>query len=211
MMNSDPSSTSAPPRGRRPGTTETRDAILAAARTRFAAQGLDRTTIRAVAADAGVDAALVTHYFGNKMGLFTEAMRFPFAPEEHLPRIIQGDPAGVGRRLAEFARDQWESPASRERLLGILRTACSDPEAARALRNLIERDLFGPITQALGLPDAELRAGLCASQIVGLGIARFILGVGAITEATADDLVAWTAPTLQRYLTDYPIASEDAS
>src|SRR5918998_5591151 len=85
--------------GRRPGNSGTRDAILAAARRQFAAHGYDRTTMRAVAAEAGVDQALVAHFFGGKQGLFVEVIRLPFAPSDLLPRILEGEPGEVGERI----------------------------------------------------------------------------------------------------------------
>ena len=201
-MNSGNDTPAASRRGRRPGSSGTRKAILNAARQSFAAKGLDRTTVRGVARDAGVDPALITHYFGGKAALFTEAMRLPFTPEEVLPSIIEGDRAQIGRRLAAFALGQWENAASRERLIGIIRAACSDPTAATLLRDLIERDLFAPLARALDVPNAEARAALCASQIVGLAIVRHILRVPALATADPADVAEWIAPTLQRYLID---------
>lgn len=209
MTNSHDDTPAASRRGRRPGSSGTREAILDAARRSFAAKGLDRTTVRGVARDAGVDPALITHYFGGKAALFMEAMRLPFTPEEVIPGIIGGDRAQVGRRLAAFALGQWENPASRERLIGIIRAACSDPAAAALLRDLIERDLFAPLARALDVPDAEVRAGLCASQIVGLAVTRHIVGIPALATADPAHVAEWIAPTLQRYLIgDLPSTEE---
>ncbi|MDX6556744.1 MAG: hypothetical protein QOD86_2939, partial [Miltoncostaeaceae bacterium] len=135
--------------GRRPGdSTETRDAILEAAREAFAADGYERTSLRGVARAAGVDPALVVHYFGSKPGLFEAAMRPPFDPAEALPRLLAGDPETAGLRLATFAVGIWDAPASRRILLGIVRAATTDEQAAEMLRALLVAALTAGIRAA---------------------------------------------------------------
>jgi AcrR family transcriptional regulator len=191
--------------GRRPGdSTETRDAILEAAREAFAADGYERTSLRGVARAAGVDPALVVHYFGSKPGLFEAAMRPPFDPAEALPRLLAGDPETAGLRLATFAVGIWDAPASRRILLGIVRAATSDERAAEMLRAMLVDALTAGIRAALGAPDAALRANLVGAQIVGMGMARHVLRIEPLASADGATVAAWIAPALQRYLTGAP-------
>lgn len=189
------------PRGRRPGGADTRGAILAASRSLFAAQGFDRTTIRAIAEAAGVDPALVLHYFGSKDDLFLSAVELPFEPEAVLPAVLGGERETLGERLARFVVGVLEDEEARSRVLAIVRAAASDPSAARLLRNLIERRVRDPLAAALDDPDGQLRASLVGSQIVGLALARYVVGVEPLASLPPERLATALAPTFQRYLT----------
>jgi AcrR family transcriptional regulator len=191
-----------PRSGRRPGTSGTREAIAEAARRSFGELGYERTTIRAIAGDAGVDPALVVHFYGSKQQLFLSVMDLPFAPEDVLPRILAGDRDSVGERFAHFIVGVLEDTAARSVLTGMVRAAASEPEAARMLRELISRRVFAAITASLGADDAELRANLVGSQVVGLVVARYIVAVEPLASLDPDQLVAAIAPNLQRYLVD---------
>jgi AcrR family transcriptional regulator len=190
-------------RGRRaPGAAEA--AILAAARRRFGDLGFAATTIRAVAADAGVDPALVLHYFGRKADLFVAAMQVPIpvaAARGLVERAGGGGAERLGEDLLRMVLAVWEDPDSRAAWLGMVRSAVSDEHAAAMLRGFLLDVLLRPAAEALGLPDAERRLALVASQIVGLGIVRHVIGLEPLASATPDELVAAVAPTLQRYLT----------
>jgi len=186
--------------GRRPGPSGTREAILAAARRQFAAQGYDRTSMRGIAAEAGVDQALVAHFFGAKQQLFVEVVRLPFEPSELLPVLLEGDRETLGERLAGFVASVLESPEGRARVLGIVRAAASEPEAARMLREFLRGELLAPLAQQLGVEDAELRVTLAGSQIVGMVMARHVIEVEPLAELSSGELAALLAPTLQRYL-----------
>jgi AcrR family transcriptional regulator len=188
-------------RGRRPGPSRTREAILAAARRQFAERGYDRTSLRAIAAEAGVDPALVTHFFGSKHQLFVEVVEFPFDPAEALPSVLSGDPAEVGLRLAEFVVSLLENPEARARITGVVRAASSEPEVARSVRDLLTREVWAPAAAILGGEDAELRMNLVGSQIVGLVMARYVVGAEPLASLPPEDLVQAIAPTFQRYLT----------
>jgi AcrR family transcriptional regulator len=187
--------------GRRPGNSGTRDAILAAARRQFAAHGYDRTTMRAVAAEAGVDQALVAHFFGGKQGLFVEVIRLPFAPSELLPRLLEGDLAGLGERIARFIAAILDDPEGRARVIGVVRAAASEPEIARMLREFLQGELWTPLAEALGADDAQLRVALAGSQIVGMVMVRHVIEAEPLASLPPDELVEHIAPTLQRYLT----------
>jgi AcrR family transcriptional regulator len=189
-------------RGRRPGTSGTREAILAAARRQFAERGYDRTSLRAIAAEAGVDPGLVTHFFGSKQRLFVEVVEFPLDPAETLPEVFSGDPATIGRRLAELLVSLLESPDARARIIGIVRAAASEPEAARMVRELLMREIWAPAAELLGVDDAELRMNLVGSQVVGVVMARYVVGAEPLASLPAEKLVDAIGPTLQRYLAE---------
>lgn len=195
------SSVSRPVRsGRRPGVSGTRAAILDAARRRFADNGYDRTSLRAVAADAGVDQALIGHFFGSKLKLFATVVEPPFGAQEIMPRVLEGDRKDIGKRAARVVVTLLEDPDVRGRGVGLLRAAASEPEAARMVRELVTRELWQPLAAGLGLEDADLRVNLIASQIVGLVMIRYILEAEPLASLSSEELIDALAPTLQHYL-----------
>ena len=187
--------------GRRPGESGTREAILAAARSAFAELGYDRATIRGVAATAGVDPALVIHYFSSKDELFGAALELPVRPAEIFARGAAAGPDQLGATIVRTFLEAWEPPETRVRLMAMLRSAMTNDAAMAMIRDLLVREVFGPITQALGVPDAQLRATLVGSQFVGLAIMRFIARLEPLASTSVDELVAAVGPTVQRYLT----------
>jgi AcrR family transcriptional regulator len=189
-------------RGRRPGPSETREQIAQAARRQFAELGFDRTSIRSVAAEAGVDPRLVLHYFGTKQQLFLAAVDLPFQVSDLVDRLQAGPREQVGERVAGFALEVLEDPQGRERWTGMIRSAASDPDAADILREVLTRRIFEPLAEALGSEDAQLRANLASSQMVGLVMARYVIGIEPLASADAKTVVSAIAPTIQRYLVD---------
>ncbi|MEE4274892.1 MAG: TetR family transcriptional regulator [Thermoleophilia bacterium] len=187
--------------GRRPGESGTREAILEAARACFAETGYDRATIRGIAAGAGVDPALVLHYFGSKEDLFAAALELPVSPQQIFARGAAAGADQLGAVIVRTFLEAWEPPETRVRLMAMLRSAMTNEIAMGMVRDLLVREVFGPITQALGVPDAPLRATLVGSQFVGLAIIRFIGRLEPLASASVDDLVAAVGPTVQRYLT----------
>lgn len=187
--------------GRRPGPSGTREAITDAARRQFAELGYDRATIRGVAAEAGVDPALVVHFFGSKQRLFLAAMTLPFEPEEEMPKILVGRRSEVGLRLAQFAVGVLEEPQAQRVITAIIRAAASEPEAARMVRDLVAERVVGAIAEGLAVCDARLRANLVSSQIIGLVMARYVIRVEPLVSLPPQALIEAIAPTLQRYLT----------
>ena len=187
--------------GRRAGGPDTRSEVLAAARSEFAAKGYDRTTIRAVAAAAGVDAALVHHYFGSKDDLFLAALEIPFDPRIVVPQVLAGGPSGLGERLLRTFLSIWDDPVARMPLLALVRSAMSSDGAADLLRSGMLRLIFAPLAQTLAEPDAQVRAQLVASQLLGLVTARYVLVLEPLASMPAEEVVRHIAPTLQRYLT----------
>jgi AcrR family transcriptional regulator len=188
--------------GRRPGDSGTRDAIRAAAGRQFAERGFDRTSLRSIAAEAGVDPKLVAHFFGTKQQLFVEVVRLPFDPAEAVPRVFGGDPGDAGERVAEFVVGLLENPESRRPLVGLVRAATTEPEAARMVRELLAREILSRIVTELGSDDADLRASLLGSQVVGLLMARYIVRIEPLASLSAPEVAAAIAPNLQRYLVE---------
>jgi AcrR family transcriptional regulator len=186
--------------GRRPGDSGSRAAIVDAARVRFAGVGYDRTTIRAIAADAGVDPALVHHFFGTKERLFVAAMKLPVEPATVLALVLGPGPDGVGERLARLfvrlVRDQGPTGP----MLALIRSAAAHPQAAAMFREFYTRAVLEPVAAALRTDRPELRAALCASQVMGLSVAMNIIGLGPLVDADEETLVAAYAPALQHYL-----------
>jgi AcrR family transcriptional regulator len=187
--------------GRRPGVSGTREAILDAARRAFAEQGYQHATIRGVAELAGVDPALVHHYFGTKQELFVAAIQLPVNPVEQLAAVLAEEPDQVGRRLVETFLSIWDHAADQSPLLALVRSAVGDEQAAGMLREFITEEVLGPIAGRLGSPDARLRATLVGSQVVGLVLVRYIIKVEPLASAPAAQVAAAIGPTLQRYLT----------
>jgi AcrR family transcriptional regulator len=186
--------------GRRPGGADTRGEILAAARGSFAARGYDGTTIRGIAREAGVDPALVHHYFGGKEQVFVAAMQLPFDPAIALPTVLAGDPDGLGERFVRFFLSIWADAEKREPFVALIRSAVTHDQAAEMLRQFVSKALLGRLAATLDLPDARLRCSTAAAQLIGVVMLRYILRLEPIASATEDELVALLAPTVQRYL-----------
>lgn len=186
--------------GRRPGSEDTRGRILAAARTAFGERGYEGATVRDVAARAGVDAALVHHYFGTKQQLFLTASEFPVDVAEVVPRLLAGPRAGLGERFVQFVVELWDRPEVRPLLMGIVRSASTDPVAAGMMRRLLAEGPFLALARAIDLPDAPLRATLAGTQLIGLIMARYVVLVEPIATMTPTELAAVVGPTIERYL-----------
>jgi AcrR family transcriptional regulator len=174
--------------------------VLAAARSEFAAHGYEKASMRGIARAAGVDAALLHHYFGTKDRLFLAVLDFPVDPRTVVEQIVAGDRAQLGERIARFVLTLWEDPAVRDRLLALLRGAAGSEEVAAMLRGFLVRELVGRIAAELDVPDPELRVELAVSQIVGLAMARYVIAAEPIASVPAEALVPMLAPTIQRYL-----------
>jgi len=189
--------------GRPAGSPPNRKAILAAARGEFATRGYEGSTIRAIAGAAGVDPALVHHYFGSKDQLFAAAMELPISPSEVVPELLAGDSDGLGERLLRRFLEVWSADpdAGGGAMAGMLRAAVSHEAAARMVREFITREVLERIAQALEVPQPRLRAALAGSMLVGLGMTRFVIRVEPIASTDLETLVACYAPPLQRFLT----------
>ena len=195
-----PARARSPRRGRRPGGSDTRAAILASAREQFAAQGFAGTTIRGVAAGAGVDAALVHHYYGSKDDLFLAALDVPVDPRELLAPMVAQGADGAAERMLRVFLGVWDDPELRLPLLGVIRAAL-EPAGHHLIRDGFLTVVLTPIGQALGLDEPERRMSLVASQVIGLILVRYVIELEPVASMPADLVVATYAPTIQRYLT----------
>ena len=186
--------------GRRPGGADTRGAVLDAARGEFAARGYEKTSMRAIARAAGVDAALLHHYFGSKQQLFIAALEFPIDPELIAQLILTGERSEAGPRIVRFALTLWEDPPVRERLLAVLRTAATSEQLSAMFRGFVEHELVTRLSAALGDERAGLHVELVMSQMIGLAMARYVFQVEPLASAGVEELAALVGPALQRYL-----------
>jgi AcrR family transcriptional regulator len=188
--------------GRTPGSPPNREAILEAARSYFERHGYERATIRAIAAEAGVDPALVHHYFGSKDQLLVAALKLPVNPREVVRELLDGDREHIGERLLRRVLSVWgDDWATGGTFLGLIRTSVTHEHAARVLREFFTREVIGRVAEVLEVSQPRLRVGLVASQLMGLAMARFIIRMEPIASADPETLIASYAPTIQRYLT----------
>jgi AcrR family transcriptional regulator len=194
--------------GRRRGTTQTRDAIALAAQTQFAELGYDRATFRSIATAAGVDPALVVHFFGSKEQLFHEVMKLPPGLADVIAGLAQVPRAEIGRRLAEVIVAGFENPASQRIIVGRVRSASQHPEAAELVRQAVAVDL-ARLTSALDVDQPDVRAVLAGVQVVGIALARYVVRVEPLASMPAARLVELLTPTFQRLLVEpLPAAGE---
>ena len=187
--------------GRRPGPSTTRAEILVAARSGFAEGGYDGTSVRAVAARAGVDPALVHRFFGSKDDLLVAALAMDMEPETRIPELMAGGRSGLGERLVRYFLSVWEESESGQVLVAMLRSASTSERAAALLREFIGSQVLSRIAEALEVEDAQLRVTLMSSQLIGIAMLRYILRYEPLASAPPETIVAAYAPTLQRYLT----------
>ncbi|VVJ20792.1 Transcriptional regulator [Amycolatopsis camponoti] len=179
---------------RRRSAPATRAAILEAARKRFGAQGFDRVRLRDVAADVGVDPAMVIRYFGTKEGLFAAAAEFTL----NLPDLTDVPAEDLGRVLMPRFFDVWENDAG---FLSLLRAATTSEAAAAKMLELFT-DQVAPAVAAIAPDRAAERAALLGSQILGLAISRYVLKVPPLANMGRDALEAWVTPVIRHYLSD---------
>ena len=191
--------------GRRSGASDTRERIAVAARAQFAEQGYERATFRAIAAAAGVDPALVVHFYGSKEDLFRQVMALPPEIADAIEHLADGPLETVGRRLAELVIGALESPVSRTVVLGRIRCATTHPEAAALVRETVTRDLLR-LASALTDDRPDRRAVLVGAHFVGIALARHIVRVEPLASMSAADVVEAVAPTFQHYLVE-PLTS----
>ncbi|MER7677471.1 TetR family transcriptional regulator [Streptomyces sp. NPDC096934] len=198
----------APRRRGRPSRTQTqaapatRDRILDAAREEFSERGYEKTSVRGIAKAAGVDSALVHHYFGTKEQVFEAAVEVAFAPALAAPTAVEDGPLdGIGERLTRFIFGIWENPATRAPLLAIIRSAVNNDTAAAVFRRLIAAQLLRRIAQRVDLPDAEIRAELAAAQLVGVAMLRYVIKVEPLASADVEPIIRRVAPVVQGHLT----------
>jgi AcrR family transcriptional regulator len=172
---------------------ETKAVILAAARERFGAVGFQGATIRAIAADAGIDPAMVMRYYGSKDKLFAAAAEFDL----RFPDFAATDSAQVGRSLVRHFLERWEGD---EALVILLRSSATNGEAAQRMQEIFGTQIRPLVSSLVPPEEVTVRAGLIATQILGMALCRFVLRLPPVVEMTRDEIVDWLGPTIQRYL-----------
>ena len=191
--------------GRRPGNPDTRAAIVAAAQAEFAEKGYDRTSMRGVAKAAGVDAALVHHYFDSKDDLLLASMAVPIDPRRLIPEVVAAGGDHIGERMVTRILTIWDDPEMQRQLVGLLRAAIANEAAAELFREGLTRVVIAPLAEAFGREsadgtEAKLAAERAASQIVGVIVTRYVFRLEPIASQSIEEVAAWAGPTIQRYL-----------
>jgi AcrR family transcriptional regulator len=182
---------------------QNRQRIIDAARDRFMRQGYEQATVRAIAADAGVDVAMVYYFFGNKEGLFTaSALTGPEHPLHQLAALLDEGSEQIGPRLVRRFFEHWDDGGAFEPFLTVWRSAAIQPRAREVLHDALAGPIARRIATEFGVANAELRVELVASHLAGLAFARYQLRIEPIASTAVDELVAWVGPTVQRYLTE---------
>lgn len=188
-------------RGRRPGGEDTKAALLDAAKEIFTEQGYEGATVRAIAKRAGVDPAMVNHWFGGKEGLFAKAvLQLPINPQVILDVLVGGDPEKAGERIVRTFLSVWDSTGGGQ-FAALVRSVASHDLAVEGLRKIFLTNLLGVLANTMRVDHVPLRANLVASQIIGMGMVRYVARFEPLASADVETMVAAVAPTLQRYLT----------
>ena len=188
------------PRGRRPGGSDTRAQLLEAARVEFAERGYDGATVRVIADRAGVDPAMVNHWFGSKEALFVASLEVPLDPDQLMRKVLPGPADELGVRIVRNFLAVWDATGGRP-LATLVRSVASHESAARLMRQFVGRMVVGRIVGSVAPDRTELRGALVGSQMVGLAMMRYVLRLEPLASADHDTVVAAVAPNLQRYLT----------
>lgn len=187
-------------RGRRPGETNTREVIAEAARTLFAQKGYRATTLRAIADAAEVDAALVSHFYGNKATLFSKVVAFPTDADRVISEVCDGPLDAVGRRLAVVIARNMFIDSIVLNMASMVRAAASETEAADFLRQRFLANILLPVAEKVSPDNPEKRASLLMAQSNGLVFARLILKIEPLASMEEEELVEWLTPVFQHYL-----------
>jgi AcrR family transcriptional regulator len=187
--------------GRRPGPSTTREEILAAARESFAKRGYEGTSLRAVAARAGVDPALVRRFFHSKEGLLEAALDVAMRPGDQLNEVVEGDITKLGEQMIGYMLSVWSKAPNRQVMVGMLSAACTNRRGAKLLRQFITNEVLRRLGSKLDPGEAQLRASLVGSQLLGLALYRYVVKIEPLASASEEELRTFFAPTLQRYLT----------
>lgn len=189
---------------RRSGDANARTQIVNAASKEFLAHGYDTVSMRAIARRAGVDAALVHHYFEDKAQLFAETMRAPIRPDQIVREVFSGPRDAIGVNLVTIVLTKMESGTSASRVISLIRTSLGHDFAATMLRQFLTKEVFGKIAEELGVDDGDLRATAVASQIVGLFMVRYGVRAEPLASASIEEVARRIGPVIQWHLTGYP-------
>lgn len=187
--------------GRRPGLSGTRGDIIRAARKLFAESGYGGASMRAIAREANVDAALIHHFFTSKEGVFAAAIEDAFHPTELVDELLESGTDDLGARLLRAFLERWGNPENREALLAVVRSAVSHGDAARLIEEFVTTRVVGQIAKAIGVSHPELRATLVGAQLIGLVMVRFVVRIEPLASVDPEVVVGCFGPTIHHYLT----------
>ena len=187
--------------GRRVGPTVSNQSILEIARGQFSRHGYEGTTMRTIASEAGVDTALIHHFFLTKEGLFEAAVGDALRPPDLVERVLDGPRNGVGERTAHHLFAYWDEPATQDRLVAVLRSVTALEGAGAAVRGFLGAEVLHQLTSALGYTNPELRAALAGAHLIGLATMRYIFRFGPLAALSPAEVASGTSRTLQTYLT----------
>ncbi len=182
------------------GTDDVREAVLDAARAAFHARGYVRTSMKGVAAAAGVAPEVVNRYWNSKESLFAAAMRLPFDPASAVPELVAPGLDGMGERLTRATFDLLSDEQSRNDFIALFQAGASATKAAKGMQDFIERSFVDRLVRVLGVPDARLRVNMIVSYLIGVATTRYILRLEPVASMPEDDLVKLVAPTIQNWL-----------
>ncbi|MGI9198074.1 MAG: TetR family transcriptional regulator [Candidatus Nanopelagicales bacterium] len=182
------------------GLDPARDAVLAAARSAFAARGYARTTYKGVAAAAGIAPAVLRKYYASKGDLFAAALKLPTDPAAAIPALLAPGVEGLGERLVRFTLDTLGDPEVREDLLAMVRAGASAAQVTKSLQEYLEINVVDRVVTAVGVPDARMRVALITSYLIGLAASRYILRIEPLASAPEEQVVRMVAPTIQALL-----------
>lgn len=182
------------------GTEDVRDAVLDAARSAFHARGYVRTSVKGVAAAAGVAPEVVNRYWNSKESLFAAAMRLPFDPASAVPELIAPGLDGMGERLTRAMLDMLGDEQTREDLISMFQAGASASKAAKGMQDFIERAFVDRLVRVLGVPDARLRVNLIVSYLLGVATTRYVVKLEPLASMPEDEIVRLVAPTVQGWL-----------
>lgn len=173
-----------------------RTALLLAAREQFATKGYARASLRAIAAQASVDPSLVKHYYGDKQALFLASLELPVDPLARIREVLDGGLAGLGERLVRTFLHSWDP--HREAFSAIVRTGLVESTTTvEPVLEVVRTVLRDQLVERLDGADVELRAALVVSQVLGLGVARYVVGVEPMANAPAEDVARLHGPAIQ--------------
>jgi AcrR family transcriptional regulator len=181
-----------------------REAVLAAAKGRFAVEGYEKTTLRAIARDAHVDPSMVLYLFGSKADLFRESLRLIMDPDVLVAALTggPGDDPDIGTRMVRIYLRIWEAPDTGPTMVTMLQSATSNTDAHEAFRGFMQNYVLTAVSGVLGGGEqARLRAMLAASQLVGTAVLRYVMKIPPLASLSGDEVVRLIAPTVTRYLT----------
>jgi AcrR family transcriptional regulator len=177
---------------------DTRQAILDAARAQFAAKGFQGTSMRAIAKDAGVDASLISHYFGDKSQLLAATMELPINPVDKIRGVLEGGPDGLAERLLRTFLESWDP--HRDVFSTLVRTTLGSGDAQAPMLQLARNVLVSSLREGIDGDDAELRATLIAGQLIGMATVRYVIRLEPLATASIDEVVRLYAPAMQHII-----------